>query len=298
MRKTLIVFTLLSVYFISAALLNGAEIEKEPQLSYSQAIDCLKDLDMAMAYKRLDAITRDFPKSEEAGKSVLFKAVISATEFSSMDMLATRYSQAVQKTKEDKGKIEISKLYMEASQKMVENGKVLVNDVQGLLEYAGGKPMSIEVKKGYNSLDFGSRAFLSVKKLEEGELPTLEEIKTIEDSQKDISYRHVLGKILGDQDLTTEKTIQGEVDWANTMMLMGNWLLHFGGISKAGWLDPATQKTTKSLVQAEKAFSTAKQCFEKARKLSKSQPVKVEAEKRIKELNQILKEFELKKEKK
>jgi hypothetical protein len=289
MRKTLIIFMLLLICFIIAPA-NNAKTEKEPQLSYSRAVAPLENLNTAMAYKRLDIITKNFPASEEAKKAVLLKAIISATEFSSADMLATRYSEAVEKAKEESEKIEISKLYMETSQRMIESGKDLINDTQALLKYAG-ESMSIEIDKEYDSLNWTSRAFLPIKRLEEGGLPTVEEIRSIEDLHKDVSYRHALEKVLGKQDLIPEGTSQGEVDWSGTMLLMGNWLVRFGGVSKVGWMDPSTQKTTKSLVQAERAFSTAKKCFEKARGLAKTQSVKAQAQERIKELNKILEEL-------
>ncbi len=289
MRKFLIIFNLLLVFFL-AIVSNSQGAEKEPQLSYSKAITYLENLDMNMAYKRLDIITKDFPKSEEARKAALIKAVISATEFSSLDMLSTRYSEAVQKAKTDIAKREISKMYMEASRKMVESGKALTNDVQNLLKYTD-KPLNLEIRKAYDSLGLATKAFLSIKKLEEGKLPTLEEIKMIEDSQQDISYRHVLGKVLGAQDISSAKTIQGEADWSGIMILMGNWLVHCGGISKAGWIDPSTKKITKSFMQAERSFLIAKQCFEKARRFLKDPDAKAQAEARIKEIDKILKEF-------
>lgn len=289
MRRFLIIFNLLIVFFITIVS-NSQGAEKEPQLSYLKAITYLENLDMNMAYKRLDIITKDFPKSEEARKSAFMKAVISTTEFSGLDMLCTRYSEAVQKAKTDIVKREISRMYIETSQKMTENGKALTNDIQNLLKYTD-KPLNLEIKKGYDSLDLATKAFLSIKKLEEGELPTLEEIKMIEDCQNDISYRYVLGKILTDEDLIASRTVKGDVDLANAMMLMGNWLVRFAGISKAGWIDPSTNKITKSLVQAKRSFLTAKQCFEKARRLLKDSDVKAQAEARIKEINKILKEF-------
>jgi hypothetical protein len=289
MQKFLIVFNLSLVLFL-AIVFNSQGAEKEPQLSYSKAITYLENLDMNMAYKRLDIITKDFPKSEEARKAAIVKAVISATEFSSLDMLCTRYSEAVQKAKTDIVKKEISKMYMETSVKMVESGKALTNDVQNLLKYTD-KPLNLEIKKAYDSLGLATKAFLSIKKLEEGELPSVEEIKMMEDFQNDISYRYVLGKILTDEDLIASRTIEGDVDWANAVMLMGNWLVNAGGINKAGWIDPSTKKITKSLVQAEKSFLTAKQCFEKARRLLKEPDAKAQAEARIKEIDKILKEL-------
>lgn len=289
MRKIITAFVLILMCFIIAPL-NNAETEKEPQLSYSRAINSLENLNTAMAYKRLDVIMRDFPASEEAKKGALLKAIISATEFSSADMLTTIYSGAVEKAKENGEKIEISKLYMKTSQKMMESGKNLVNDTQALLRYAD-EPISIKVEKGYDSLNWSARAFLPIKELEGGNLPTIEEVRNIENLQKDAAYRYALKKVLGEQDLIPEGTIQGEVDWPGTMLFMGNWLIRFGGVSRIGWMDPSTRKTTKSLIQAEEAFNTAKKCFERARGLAKTQSVRIQAEERIKELNEILKEL-------
>jgi len=289
MRKVFFIFVLLSVYF-TAVSASPIETAKEPRSSYLKAADSLKDLNTQLAYKRLEIIIRDFPKSEEAKKAVLLRAVISATEFSSSDMLAAKYSEAIQKAKSNDVKKEIIKLYMETSKDMIDSGTNLIDDVRALLEDRN-KSMTLEIKKEYDSLDFSSRAFLSIKKLEAGELPTAEEIKDIKGFYKDGASRYVLGKVLAEDDLTAKRTINKEVDWAGTMFLMGNWLIHVGGANKSGWLDPTNQKITKSLVQAEKSFLAAKQCFEKAKKLSKVGQVRTQSDERIKEINQILNEF-------
>lgn len=289
MRKVLSIVVLLLVYSIAISV-NPAETGKEPQSSYLQAVDSLKDLDLRLAYKRLAIIIRDFPRSEEARKASLLKAVISASEFSSFDILASKYSEAIQKAKSNDVKKEIIKLYNKISQDKMDSGKNLINDVQILLKDTN-KSISLQIKKEYDSLDFANKAFLPVKELEEGRIPSSDEIKNIEDFQKDVSYRYVLGKVLGEGDLISPKTIQKEVDWAETMFLMGNTLVHWGEINKVGWLDPATNKITRSFLQAEKSFLTAKQCFEKAKNLSKDRQFKTKADGRIQEINEVLKEF-------
>lgn len=286
MRKFLIVFNILLFLFLN---INLASAKQDKRLQAAAVY--LENLNTNMAYKGLDVVIKNLPqKSAEAGEAVVLKAVISATEFSSLDMLCSRYSEALQKAKTTDVKKGLSKLYMEASFKMAESGRLLTNDVEDLLEYTD-KNISLEIKKSYDSLGLATKAFLAMKKLEDGELPTSEEIEMIEDCQKDISYRYVLGKLLGSNDLTASRTIKGNIDWADTLLLMGNWLVRIGTVNKSGWIDPKNQKLTKSLVQAEKSFLMAKQCFEKVRRLSKEQSIKAQAYERIKEINQILREL-------
>jgi len=284
MRKIL---TLCLVLFV-VTFVHSAQ--KGSRTSYLKAIDSLKDLNTQLAYKRLETIIRDFPGSEEARKAVLLKTVISATEFSSFDMLADKYSEALKKAGSNNIKQEIIKLYNKTSENKISSGKNLTSDAQVLLKDTN-KSIFLEIKKGYDSLILVNKAFLPMKDLENGNLPDNEGIKSIEDFYKDGAFRHILGKVLAEDNLTAKKTINKEVDWASTMLLMGSWLVHAGAANKSGWLDPATNKMTKSLWQAEKSFTLAKQCFEKAKKLSRDRQVKAQADERIKEIEKILKEF-------
>ncbi|MCK4307401.1 hypothetical protein KAW50_04140 [candidate division WOR-3 bacterium] len=297
---------IVSVFLISFSLnsLQGAEKKENPGVPYQSAIDRFADLDLDRAYEWANIVIRDFPESEEAEKAILLKAMISTIKVQTFDILSKKCGEAMQKAVIYKDKKKNRKLYVEATQRAVEGGEVLVEDAKALFEYAG-RPMAVEFKKNYDSSVLFIEAYLPYKMLENGYPPARKEMETIERHQSDMSYCFVLSCFLHSssperdeqiaKSFEKKQIIKGNVNWAGCMAAMGDWLIHYAAICKVGWIHPALNTKIKDFEKAKAGYETARRCFENVIKLSSKgrshNEGRVRARARIKEIDKALSEI-------
>jgi len=291
MQKKIFFFVL--IFLITTSFIKG----ENPETFYQQAIESFNKLDLNVSYKIFEGIIKFFPETDQSKKARIWRMLISSIQFSSLDMLKDRYVSAVKNSNSDVDRYKNLKKCMEISERAVETGKVLVNDTKEAIKYVG-YPVEVKMKKEYDSLKLGVEAFLPIKMLEQGRPLDWDENQKMEEFQNDSAYRYILGKILNlpsskKEELIKEGiTIEGKVDWPVMLTLIGNWLIRFGELCRVGWVSPYSQKNITSIENAKIAYETAKICFEKVISLSEGNPsldLKVNAEKRIQELNTLIK---------
>ena len=147
--QTLLVLGVLLL--LSADSLPAQRKGKGPEATYRSAVGFLGNLDLDKAYKLAGTVIRKFPDSGEAEKARLLKVVISTIKLQSFDMLRKKYAGAMPKAVLRNDKKKLRDAHVEATDKVVKSGKVLVVDVEALSKYAG-RPMSIEITKNYDDL--------------------------------------------------------------------------------------------------------------------------------------------------
>ncbi|MFH0796384.1 MAG: hypothetical protein V2A65_04920 [Candidatus Omnitrophota bacterium] len=300
MRYIRIFFLILFLSVILSAtknlILSGFADAQEPQTSYQQAVDNFSNLDFPVSYKKFEGIIKFFPDAPEARQARWWRMIISAVRFSSLEMTGNRYIQAIDKTTLDVHRFKLLKDYVKISEGIIKEGDTFVDDVQEALQYAGS-PIKMKSKKNYDSLNLSADAYLPIKKLERGYALTWEENNKVERFQTDAAGRYLMGKVLnlnsdGSEELIKKSEIEGEVDWPASLFLAGNWLLHYGEMSRVGWFSSASPRKVKSVERAELGFQTAKLCYEKVLSLLKNKPspsLQAQAEEKIKEVDKILK---------
>jgi len=268
----------------------AAETGKDLDASFQKALDSLSILNLEMAYKRLEVIIRDFPETERVPEANFWRTIISLVRLSRSDIMRDKYSEGIEKVSDKKELKKLIKLYSKNSQEIVESGRILVKDVKALLKYAG-KPIKVKVRKDYDSVNLSREAFLPLKNLEKGIPPGEEETERLKKFYNDASYRYILGKSVGEKDLTEKQVIEGEINWSGMMMVIGNELFRYAMVCQKGWIDPTLSRKIKSPENARDGLKTAKECFEKALKFQPSPAIKTKARERIEEIEQSLKEL-------
>ena len=268
----------------------AAETGKDLDASFQKALDSLSILNLEMAYKRLEVIIRDFPQTERVPEANFWRTIISLVRLSRSDIMRDKYSEGIEKVSDKKELKKLIKLYSKNSQEIVESGRILVKDVKALLKYAG-KPIKVKVRKDYDSVNLSREAFLPLKNLEKGIPPGEEETERLKKFYNDASYRYILGKSVGEKDLTEKQVIEGEINWSGMMMVIGNELFRYAMVCQKGWIDPTLSRKIKSPENARDGLKTAKECFEKALKFQPSPAIKTKARERIEEIEQSLKEL-------
>lgn len=296
-RALLILIVLLS---LGPCLLFAQEEKKNPGIPYQGALDYFGDLDLDRAYKWADMVIRDFPKSEEAGKAKLLKVVILTIRLQAFDMLSRRYVEGMRKAVLYEYRKKNRDLYAEASKKSLEHGKILVEDIKILFPYVG-RPMDIKVSKNFDSLKLLKDAYVPAEMLKKGFPPTRQERERIEKHQHDMSFCFVLSRLLyGPSPGSSEKIakefekrqiLEGKVNWAGCMTAVGDWLIHYGAVCNAGWIDLDRMARIKDVRRARKGYEMAEKCFKEVIKSLEDTPYdkgRVHAEERIKEIQETL----------
>lgn len=289
---------ILAVLVAGGRSLPAQEKDKDPGVAYQAALDYLGRLDPDRAYRCAGIVLRDFPESKEAGKARLLKVMISTMNVQSFDLLRKRYAVALEKALLFKDNRRSKALYVEATEKMVGSGKVLVEDIEALFEYVG-RPMTVEIKKDYDGLDLLKETYRPYKILDIGFPPTEEEKKKVERLQYNMSLRFVLGRMLSGlssvnaKEFEKKRVLKGDVDWVGCVMAVGDWLVHHAAVCKVGWLDHIRNEKVEDPKQARSAYETARRCFEKAAELSKKPRDRngIRARERIKEIDRALREM-------
>ncbi len=288
MSRPIRALLVLGVLLLSADSLSAKRKKEGPEATYQRAVDRLGDLDLDMAYESADAVVRDFPDSGDAEKARLLKVVISTIKLQSFDVLRKKYADAMSEAVLYNDKKKLRDAHVEATDKVVKSGKVLVVDVKALFEYAG-RPLSIEVTKNYDDLKLLNETYKPYKILEIGFAPAAGEEKKIEKLQHSMSLNFVLGRLLA-EDAEKKRMLKGDVDWVGCMTIVGDWLLHYAAVCKVGWIYPMMEKKVKDPKQARSGYETAIQCFEKVMSLAgkPNDKRKLRAVQRIKEIKGVL----------
>lgn len=277
-----------ALLLLSADSLPAERKKKGPEGLYRSAVDSLGDLDLDKAYRQLNAAIRDFPDSGEAEKARLLKVIISTVKLQSFDMLRRRYADGMREAMLNRDKKKLRDAHVEATDKVVKSGKILVEDMKTLFEYAG-RPMSIEITKNYGDLKLLNEIYKPYKIIEVGFSPSPGEKEKIEKLQHSMSLNFVLGRLLT-EDAKGKQVLKGDVDWVGCMTVVGDWLIHYAAVCKVGWIHPGMGKRVKDLKQARSGYETARQCFEKVMNLTEkpNDKRKIRARQRIKEIKGVL----------
>ncbi len=287
---------------LAAVPLHAGEGKKDPKEAYALAADYFGKLDLDKALRWAGIVLRDAKGTPEAQQAALLKTLVSTVQLQKYKLAAGKYVEAMRKAVIRNERRRCRDAFLEATAESVYAGEMLTGDVNRLLPHVG-KKMTIEIKKGFNSLELYKAAYMPYKMLDHGRPPTAKEGKDIEKHLSCQSFHYVMSRLLhgpnpGSASVVREfeklETVKGSVDWAGVMTAAGEWLVQYAAVCQVGWMHPKLNKVMKDPEAAREGYLAARQCFEKVRELTKDLPLGAggaRADEQIEEIDKMLKEL-------
>lgn len=270
------------ISIMTGLLLNLSGFGSQVQIAYQNALDYIKKGDFEKALDWLEIVIKDFPKTQQAKKAKVLKAVILGGEIeTSLFLLTEKLHQALQTAVLRENQEKILKLFLTHLKRILKRAFEFKKTLKEILALAG-TPLEIEATFPSLSEMELYRAVRADRYLEFGIAPSSLEMEALENQARILKMKSLFYEMIG---ISTEEQLEnmselfkasskkGKIVWDKALIRLGNLLLTmtiFCDVTKERENEfPIPELKNLSWNEIEKMYLVAQDLFKKVNFLTK-----------------------------